>query len=189
MLPEYGGARTTSYRPSVVHQNTLPVDPIAALLQELLANQKRESNEFKQTVLASLPGRENRFVAHAVMPFIVRLGAVPIPVGFILPQFTQYNVQHIHRKLVGWEGINGFTTVPRESVKDFHERHKAILNNIPIIDNKIACMVFYRGLNYGKLKKALVLETPLTKDELTKMVNKHMDLENLQMKEGPSGDL
>ncbi|GAA0158452.1 hypothetical protein LIER_15471 [Lithospermum erythrorhizon] len=50
-------------------------------------------------------------------------------------------------------------------------------------------MAFYRGLNYGKLKKAMVLETPITKDELTKMVNKHIDLENLQKKEGLSGDL
>ncbi|GAA0159710.1 hypothetical protein LIER_16424 [Lithospermum erythrorhizon] len=78
---------------------------------------------------------------------------------------------------------------PRESLKDFHERYKAILNNISSIDNKIAYIAFYRRLNYGKLKKALVLETCLTKDELTKMVNKHIDLENLQRKEGPSGDL
>ncbi|GAA0144280.1 hypothetical protein LIER_35901 [Lithospermum erythrorhizon] len=49
---------------------------------------------------------------------------------------------------------------PRESLKDFHERYKSILSNIPSIDNKIAYMVFYRGLNYGKLKKALVLDTP-----------------------------
>ncbi|GAA0143366.1 hypothetical protein LIER_04066 [Lithospermum erythrorhizon] len=50
-------------------------------------------------------------------------------------------------------------------------------------------MAFYHGLNYGKLKKALVLETPLTKDEMSKMVNKHIDLKNLQKNEGPSGDL
>ncbi|GAA0171207.1 hypothetical protein LIER_41106 [Lithospermum erythrorhizon] len=68
---------------------------------------------------------------------------------------------------------------PRESVRDFHERYKTIMNNIPSIDNKIAYMSFYLGLNYEKLKKSLVLETPLTKDELTKMVNKHIDLENL----------
>ncbi|GAA0145993.1 hypothetical protein LIER_06046 [Lithospermum erythrorhizon] len=49
---------------------------------------------------------------------------------------------------------------PHESLRDFHERYKAILNNIPRIDDKIAYMAFYCGLNYGKLKKALVLETP-----------------------------
>ncbi|GAA0168472.1 hypothetical protein LIER_23182 [Lithospermum erythrorhizon] len=74
---------------------------------------------------------------------------------------------------------------PRESLKDFHERYKAILNNIPRIDNKIAYMAFYRGLKYGKLKKVLILDTALTKDELTRVVNKHNNLENLQRKEGP----
>ncbi|GAA0148726.1 hypothetical protein LIER_36782 [Lithospermum erythrorhizon] len=43
MLPEYGSARSTAYRPSVVHQMIPPVDHNAAILQELLANQKRES--------------------------------------------------------------------------------------------------------------------------------------------------
>ncbi|GAA0174611.1 hypothetical protein LIER_41750 [Lithospermum erythrorhizon] len=50
-------------------------------------------------------------------------------------------------------------------------------------------MAFYRGLNYGKLKKMLALEMPLTKDDLTKMVKKHIDLENLQKNEGLSGNL
>ncbi|GAA0154351.1 hypothetical protein LIER_37861 [Lithospermum erythrorhizon] len=186
------------------------------------------------------------------MPFTARLNGVHIPVGFILPQFTQYsgirdpqkhlkdflaqmtittNDMDIYAKafpnrLTGaaldWymellpDSIDSYahtadafifkynTSIAnkqdertlmdlqqftRESLRDFHERYKAILNNIPSIDNKIAYMAFYRELNYGKLKKALVLETPLRKDDLTKMVNKHIDLENLQRKEGPSGDL
>ncbi|GAA0150116.1 hypothetical protein LIER_09126 [Lithospermum erythrorhizon] len=90
MLLEYGSVRTASYRPLVVHQTIPPMDANAALLQELLANQKRELDEFKQTVLASLPERVSRSVPHTVMPFTVRLNAVPIPVEFILPQFTQY---------------------------------------------------------------------------------------------------
>ncbi|GAA0152428.1 hypothetical protein LIER_10912 [Lithospermum erythrorhizon] len=65
---------------------------------------------------------------------------------------------------------------PGESLRDFHEGYKAILNNIPSIDNKIAYMVFYRGLNYDKLKKALILDTPLTKGELTRVVNKYINL-------------
>ncbi|GAA0169881.1 hypothetical protein LIER_24263 [Lithospermum erythrorhizon] len=66
----------------------------------------------------------------------------------------------------------------RESLEDFHEQYKAILNNIPSIDNKIAYMAFYRGLKYGKLKKALTLDTPLTKDELTKVVNKYINFKS-----------
>ncbi|GAA0163063.1 hypothetical protein LIER_19024 [Lithospermum erythrorhizon] len=53
MLPEYGSSRTASYRPSVIHKTVPPTDPNAELLQELLANQKGEFDEFKQTVLAS----------------------------------------------------------------------------------------------------------------------------------------
>ncbi|GAA0146159.1 hypothetical protein LIER_06179 [Lithospermum erythrorhizon] len=93
------------------------------------------------------------------MPFTARLSALPIRLGFVLVFYhNSYN-----------------TEAPRASLKDFHEQYKAILNNIPSIDNKIAYMAFYRGLNYGKLKKVLVLETPLMMDELTKMVNKYID--------------
>ncbi|GAA0152566.1 hypothetical protein LIER_11016 [Lithospermum erythrorhizon] len=80
--------RTISYRPSVVHQTAPPADANAVLLQELLMAQKREFDEFKQTVLASLPGRASRTVPQIVMSFTTRLNAVPIPTGFILPQFT-----------------------------------------------------------------------------------------------------
>ncbi|GAA0186027.1 hypothetical protein LIER_33315 [Lithospermum erythrorhizon] len=56
MLPEYGSTITaSSYRPSVVHQTILPIDANVDLLQELLANKKKEFDEFQQTVLASLP--------------------------------------------------------------------------------------------------------------------------------------
>ncbi|GAA0172331.1 hypothetical protein LIER_41318 [Lithospermum erythrorhizon] len=91
ILPKYGSTRTTSYRPSVVRQTVPPVDQNATILQEIIVNQKREFDEFKQTVLTSLTGRMNHPVTHAVMPFTTRLNAVSIPVGFILPQFKQYN--------------------------------------------------------------------------------------------------
>ncbi|GAA0157792.1 hypothetical protein LIER_14979 [Lithospermum erythrorhizon] len=35
------------------------------------------------------------------------------------------------------------------------------------VNNKVVYMAFYRGIRYGKLKKALVLEMPLSKDQLT----------------------
>ncbi|GAA0157404.1 hypothetical protein LIER_14679 [Lithospermum erythrorhizon] len=207
-----------------------------------------EFDEFKETVLASLPGRANRSVGRNVIRSATQCSAHTCGV----PQFTQYNgIGDPQKHLKGFLAQMKITTndmdiyakafqnsltgaaldwymelppnsidsyahtadafifkystsivnkqdkralmdlqqFPRESLRDFHERYKAILNNIPGIDNKIAYMAFYRGLNYGKLKKALVLKTPLTKDELTKLVNKHIDLENLQRKEGPSGDL
>ncbi|GAA0167294.1 hypothetical protein LIER_22261 [Lithospermum erythrorhizon] len=111
------------------------------------------------------------------MPFTARLNDVPIPVG------TSIENKQDERAIMDLQ------QGPSESLKDFHERYKAILNNIQSIDNKIAYMAFYSGLNYDKLKKALILDTPLTKDELTKMVNKHIDLENLQRKKASYGDL
>ncbi|GAA0138377.1 hypothetical protein LIER_00134 [Lithospermum erythrorhizon] len=48
-----------------------------------------------------------------------------------------------------------------------HNFYNDILLIIPEVNNKVAYMTFYRGLTYGKLKKALVLKTPLSKDELT----------------------
>ncbi|GAA0145174.1 hypothetical protein LIER_05427 [Lithospermum erythrorhizon] len=50
-------------------------------------------------------------------------------------------------------------------------------------------MAFYRGLSYGKLKKALVLETPLSKDELTARVRQYVELEELKNKESRPRDL
>ncbi|GAA0158494.1 hypothetical protein LIER_15502 [Lithospermum erythrorhizon] len=117
MLLEYGDTRSHYFVPSIVQQTVPRIDPNAVMLQELLAAQKREFVESKQTVLASLSGRENRAIPQAVMPFTTR------------------------------------------------------------------------GFKYGKLKKALILDTPPTKDELTRVVNKHIDLENLQRKKGPRGDI
>ncbi|GAA0163580.1 hypothetical protein LIER_19409 [Lithospermum erythrorhizon] len=133
------------------------------------------------------------------MPFTARLNVVPIPYMELLPNsidsydhtanafISKYNTSIANKQ--DERALIDLQQGPRESLKDFHERYKAILNNIPSIDNKIAYMAFHHGLNYGKLKKALILDTPLTKDELTKVVNKHIDLENLQRKEALYGDL
>ncbi|GAA0149532.1 hypothetical protein LIER_08682 [Lithospermum erythrorhizon] len=50
-------------------------------------------------------------------------------------------------------------------------------------------MAFYHWLTYGKLKKALDLETPLSKDELTARVRQYVELEELKNKEGKTKDL
>ncbi|GAA0171867.1 hypothetical protein LIER_25803 [Lithospermum erythrorhizon] len=103
MLQKYGDTRTHSYAPSMVQQTVPRADDNAVLVQELLAAQKREFDEFKQTVLASLPGRANRNVPQAIMPFIARLNIVPIPTGFVLPQFKQYNgIEDPHKHIKGF---------------------------------------------------------------------------------------
>ncbi|GAA0185417.1 hypothetical protein LIER_32705 [Lithospermum erythrorhizon] len=66
------------------------------------------------------------------------------------------------------------------------------LDGVPLpkeVNNKVAYMTFYRGLRYGKLKKALVLETPLSKDELTARLRQYVELEELKNKEGKTKDL
>ncbi|GAA0173259.1 hypothetical protein LIER_26914 [Lithospermum erythrorhizon] len=49
-------------------------------------------------------------------------------------------------------------------LRSYQKRYNDILLTIPEVNKKIACMAFYRRLRYGKLKKALVLERPLSKD-------------------------
>ncbi|GAA0185486.1 hypothetical protein LIER_32774 [Lithospermum erythrorhizon] len=78
---------------------------------------------------------------------------------------------------------------PNESLKNYHKRYNDILLNIHEVNNKVAYMAFYRGLRYGKLKKALVLETSLSKDQLTKRVKQYVELEELKSKESKDNDL
>ncbi|GAA0150659.1 hypothetical protein LIER_09549 [Lithospermum erythrorhizon] len=70
-----------------------------------------------------------------------------------------------------------------ESLRSYHKWYNDILLTIPEVNNKIAYMAFYRGLAYGKLKNALILETPLSKDELTARVRQYVELEELKNKE------
>ncbi|GAA0153675.1 hypothetical protein LIER_11853 [Lithospermum erythrorhizon] len=50
-------------------------------------------------------------------------------------------------------------------------------------------MAFYKRLRYDKLKNALVLETPLSKDQLTARVKQYVELEELKSKETNGKDL
>ncbi|GAA0143876.1 hypothetical protein LIER_04456 [Lithospermum erythrorhizon] len=50
-----------------------------------------------------------------------------------------------------------------------------------MVDDKVAYMAFFKGLRYGKLKKPLLVRTPLTKDELTAMITTHIELEELKV--------
>ncbi|GAA0172292.1 hypothetical protein LIER_26144 [Lithospermum erythrorhizon] len=77
---------------------------------------------------------------------------------------------------------------PNETLKSYHKRYNDIFLTIPV-DNKVAYMEFYRGLAYAKLRKALVLETPLSKDEFTARVRQYVELEELKSKESKPKDL
>ncbi|GAA0184977.1 hypothetical protein LIER_32265 [Lithospermum erythrorhizon] len=138
--------------------------------------------------------------------FIDRLDVVPLPRGFVLPQFTQFggsgdpikylqdryqqtadsfiakfgSAIHAHQNETALMDIE---QGPNESLRSYQKRYNDILLTITEVNNKIACMSFYRGLMYGKLKKALVLETPLFKDQLTARVKQYVELEELKTKE------
>ncbi|GAA0171156.1 hypothetical protein LIER_41093 [Lithospermum erythrorhizon] len=71
---------------------------------------------------------------------------------------------------------------PNESLRSYHKQYNDILLTIPEVNNQIAYMAFYRGLTYGKLKKELVFETPLSKDELKARVRQYVELEELKIK-------
>ncbi|GAA0184759.1 hypothetical protein LIER_32047 [Lithospermum erythrorhizon] len=78
---------------------------------------------------------------------------------------------------------------PNETLKTYQKRYNDILLTKPEVKNKVAYMAFYRRLTYGKLKKALILETPLSKDELTTRARQYVELEELKSKEGKTKDL
>ncbi|GAA0158188.1 hypothetical protein LIER_38599 [Lithospermum erythrorhizon] len=65
------------------------------------------------------------------------------------------------------QGLMDIHQGTNESLRSYHKRYNDILLTIPEVNNKIGYMTFYRGLMYGKLKKALILKKTLSKDELT----------------------
>ncbi|GAA0183363.1 hypothetical protein LIER_30786 [Lithospermum erythrorhizon] len=67
-----------------------------------------------------------------------------------------------------------------ESLRNYHNRYSNLILNIPTVDDKVAYMVFFKGLRYDKLKKALLVRTPLSKDALTVKVTTHIELEELK---------
>ncbi|GAA0145784.1 hypothetical protein LIER_36189 [Lithospermum erythrorhizon] len=68
-----------------------------------------------------------------------------------------------------------------DSLRAYHGRYNNLLLNIPMVNDKVAYMAFFKGLRYGKLKKALLVRMPLTKDELTVPVTTHIKLEELKV--------
>ncbi|GAA0147188.1 hypothetical protein LIER_36471 [Lithospermum erythrorhizon] len=75
---------TTPAIPSVVPAAPRAIDPATERLQKELV-------DIKQMMKALIPATSTRRECKTQMPFPERLDAVPLPKGFILPQFTQYN--------------------------------------------------------------------------------------------------
>ncbi|GAA0147403.1 hypothetical protein LIER_07112 [Lithospermum erythrorhizon] len=78
---------------------------------------------------------------------------------------------------------------PNESLSSYNKRYNDLFLKIQAVDYKVAYMAFFNGLAYGKLKKALLLKTPLSKDILTIEVKQHIDLEELKKKVTQTSDL
>ncbi|GAA0161613.1 hypothetical protein LIER_17888 [Lithospermum erythrorhizon] len=95
------------------------------------------------------------------MPFTDRLDAISLPKGFVLPSLLSL----------------------------VEMRYNDILLTIPEVNNKVAYMAFSRGLMYGKLKKSLVLEKPLSQDQLIARVKQYVELEEPKNKETKGKDL
>ncbi|GAA0185703.1 hypothetical protein LIER_32991 [Lithospermum erythrorhizon] len=170
------------------------------------------------------------------MPFTNRLDAVPLPKGFILPQFTQFNgtcdpiknlqgflakmtitsndpdiyakafsnsladcaldlvhgpEYQIHRFISTDSGcVHCKVWIRNTKISEVSGlRHNDILLTIPEVNYNVAYMAVYRGLAYGKLKKALVLEARLSKYKLTTWVRQYIELEELKNKKGKTKDL
>ncbi|GAA0171168.1 hypothetical protein LIER_25265 [Lithospermum erythrorhizon] len=76
-----------------------------------------------------------------------------------------------------------------KSLSSYYNRYNDLLLSILTVDDKVAYMAIFIGLAYGKLKKALLLKTPLSKDALTKEIKQHIELEELKKKATQSNDL
>ncbi|GAA0147997.1 hypothetical protein LIER_07556 [Lithospermum erythrorhizon] len=74
--------------------------------------------------------------------------------------------------------MNGYSWI---SSRAYHSRYNNILLNISMVDDKVAYMAFFKGLRYGKLKKALLVLPLLMKDELIAAVTTHIELEELKL--------
>ncbi|GAA0161182.1 hypothetical protein LIER_17554 [Lithospermum erythrorhizon] len=86
------------------------------------------------------------------MSFTERLNAVPLPKGFVLPQFTQF----------------GGSGDPIKHLQGFLAKMTITSNNPDIYAKAFSNSLSDKDLDwYGKLKKAVVLEMPLSKDQLT----------------------
>ncbi|GAA0164282.1 hypothetical protein LIER_19958 [Lithospermum erythrorhizon] len=72
---------------------------------------------------------------------------------------------------------------PTESLKSYQKWYNDILLNIPEVNNKVVYMAFYRGLRYEKLKTTLVIETPLSKEQLAARVKQYVELKEIKTKE------
>ncbi|GAA0157891.1 hypothetical protein LIER_43421 [Lithospermum erythrorhizon] len=80
--------------------------------------------------------------------------------------------------------LDGYMELPANSIDSYATTVEAFIAkyNSSITnkqDERPLMDLEQRPCNHGKLKKPLILDTPLTKDELTRVVNKPIDLENL----------
>ncbi|GAA0139164.1 hypothetical protein LIER_00767 [Lithospermum erythrorhizon] len=207
------------------------VDPVTQRLQQELV-------DIKEMMKALIPTATQRKECKTKMPFTDRLNAIPLPKGFILPQFTQFNgtgdpIKHLQGFLakmtitsndpdiyakvfsnsladcaLDWymalplKSIDSYQKTadafvakfrsaiqkhqaeralmdiqqgPTETLRSYQKRYNYILLTIPEVNSKVVYMAFYRELAYEKLKTSLVLETPLSKDELTERVRHYED--------------
>ncbi|GAA0161984.1 hypothetical protein LIER_18178 [Lithospermum erythrorhizon] len=117
-----------------------------------------------------MPTAASRRECKTKMSFTDRLDVVPLPKGFILSQFMQFGrsggafIIKFGSSIQAHQDERALMDIeqgPNESLKNYQKHYKDILLNTPEVNNKVAYMAFYKGLRYGKLKKAFVLETPL----------------------------
>ncbi|GAA0163621.1 hypothetical protein LIER_39630 [Lithospermum erythrorhizon] len=56
-----------------------------------------------------------------------------------------------------------------ESLRAYHGLYNNLLLNIPMMDDQVAYMAFFKGLRYVKLKKALLVRAATTHIELEEL--------------------
>ncbi|GAA0167918.1 hypothetical protein LIER_22752 [Lithospermum erythrorhizon] len=158
-------------------------DPIGVAMKKQLDN-------FKKFMEIAFPASIAPVAPTTKMPFSDRLDAFWLPPGFKLPQLELLtgSARDWYMKLplktidTYQQTADAFvakfgTTIQKrqderilmeiqqgenESLRAYHSRCNNLLLNILMVDDKVAYMVFFKDLRYSKMKKALLIRTPLT---------------------------
>ncbi|GAA0163235.1 hypothetical protein LIER_19148 [Lithospermum erythrorhizon] len=121
-----------------------------------------------------MPAGGSRKECKTKMSFTDRLDGVPLSKGFVFPQFIEF----------------GGSGDPIKYLQGFLAKMIITSNNPNIYAKAFSNSLTDKALDwYGKLKKELVLETALSKDQLTTRVKQYVELEELKTMEGQGRDL
>ncbi|GAA0159602.1 hypothetical protein LIER_16340 [Lithospermum erythrorhizon] len=68
-----------------------------------------------------------------------------------------------------------------EILRSYATRFEEVATNIPMANDKVTMISFFHGLRYGPLKEKLVLEPPVTRNELSNLIIQYIKLKEVKL--------